>query len=70
MSRNRNMWLGSALLGAFFMARSRSGRRLQGGRGVLGGRGILSQLGRGRSRRGGLGMLLEALMGRRTGAFR
>ena len=69
MMRNRNMWLGPALLGAFFMARSRSGRRMHAGRGMLGGRGILSQLGGGRSRRGGLGsMLMEALTGRRSGA--
>lgn len=71
MARNRNMWLGPALLGAFWMAKSRSGRRTQGGRGMLGGRGILGQLSRGRSRRGGLGsMLLELFMGRRTGSFR
>jgi hypothetical protein len=40
---------------------------------MFGGRGILSQLGRGRSSRGGLGsMILDALMGRRMGsrAFR
>jgi hypothetical protein len=69
MARNRNMWIGPALLGAFLMARSRSGRRTPPRRGMLDGRGILGQLSRGRSRRGGFGsMLLEALMGRRTGA--
>lgn len=70
MTRNRNLWLAPALLGAFWMARGRAGRGTRGRRGVLGGQSLLSQLGIGsRPRSGGLGsLLLGSLMGRRTAA--
>jgi hypothetical protein len=47
MTKGRNMWLAPALLGAFWVAKNRSGSRS--------GRGILSQFTQSRSRGGWMG---------------